>query len=406
MSQRTMIQPDSQRGILTKRLLILFQKTLSLQSSINFKSYLPSNVIETYKAMSAMDDVYATELLQQSLIDARERAERLEMDLEAARAEMQESQRREMLCKAKYRELDDSLEAEEAKTNNERVAREKAEETVRRHQVEVLKARRSEAVANEHCEAAETEIISLQMDLSTERSALAAAGLLSTGLQEDLRQAEINEMTAYDLLDVAKAKTRELEQDATNRIQVLELQAQRFEEAFQSEHQRLAEAEHALGAVIAELETSEFKLSDVVGDYEALEAKCDTTKSVAVPSCDTERNDIGEQAPNDVDADEKRRQAVEIDRNVEEPIFGETSLRAVRDQTIVPTGVVASGIPALPEPAVLRPAQASATASQMDIFNACGRALPAPRVNPNRLRWRFLWKLPSKSLRVLFQRGR
>ena len=356
--------------------------------------------------MSAMDDIYATGLLQQSLIDAREREKRLGIELEAARAEMRESQRREMVFKAKYRELDDTLEAEEAKTNAERLAREKAEETARQHHVEVLKARRNEAVANEHCEAAEAEIGRLQMDLSMERSAIAAAGLLSTRLREDLNQAEINEMAAYDLLDAAKAKTRELEEDATNRIQVLEIQAQRFEQAFQNEHQRLAEAEHALGAVIAELETSEFKLSDVVEEYEALEAKCDTTKSVTAPSCDTERNDIGEQAPNDVDTDEKRKQAVEIDRNAEEPIFGEASLRAVRDQTIVPTGMVASGIPALPEPAVLRPAQASATVSQMEIFNACGRALPAPRFNPNRLRWRFLWKLPSRSLRVLFQRGR
>ncbi len=356
--------------------------------------------------MSAMDDVDAMELLKQSLINAREREERLENELEAARAETQESQRREMVLKTKYRELDDMLEVEEAKTNNERLAREKAEETVRLHQVEVLKARRNEAVANEHCEAAEAEIGRLQADLSMERSAVAAAGILSTRLQEDLRQAEINEMTAYDLLDAAKAKTRELEEDATDRIQVLEIQAQRFEEAFQKEHQRLAEAEHALGAVIGELETSEFKLSDVVGEYEALEAKCDTVKSVKATTCDTESDDIGEQAPNDIDIDEERMQAVEIDRNVEEPIFSETSLHAAKDQTIIPTGMVASEIPALPEPAVLRPAQASVAANQTDIFNACGRALPAPRVNPNRLRWRFLWKLPSRSLRVLFQRGR
>ena len=73
----------------------------------------------------------------------------------------------------------------------QRLIRAVAEQPVREHHVEVLKARGNEGIAEEHGDAAEMEIIRLQRDLVMESLAAVTAHLLSNRLGEDLRSDDV-----------------------------------------------------------------------------------------------------------------------------------------------------------------------------------------------------------------------
>ena len=352
-----------------------------------------------------MDDVYAGELLRQNLIDACERENRLSSELQAAQKELQEWQRCAIGYKTKYQELDDLLEAEEAKTNAERIARQEAEESTRRHRAEILKLKRNETIANEHCEAAESEIISLQRDLSTERSATKAAGLLSHRLREDLKTAESNQTTAYDSLDAAKAKVRGLQQDlrtAADHISMLEHQAKGFEGALQTQHERLTEAEKTLRAVARELTSSELEYSHLLEKHKALEAEhstCDCVPSMVATTSDTASLAVETPSPDGIQNGESsnsghKSELVCVNSDRETKI--KAMLSTARDGAVNRTGM-----PAFPKPAILRPAPAPATACQIETVGAAGRMLRVPKSNTRHLRWKFFCRLPADWLQRL-----
>ena len=359
-----------------------------------------------------MDDIYATELLRQTLTDALEREDAVKQALQAARNEMQSLQTHAHEHKQRYQQLDDLLEAEEAKTHAERLARQAAEETTRQHRAEVLKLRRNEATANQHCEAAESEVINLQRELSTERSAAVTAGIHSNRLREDIRQAEANGMAAYDMLDAARASICSLEQDlklAADRISVLEQQARGFEEIAQKEHQQMTEAENTLSATTTEIKNTELRLSDLSKKYNALEAehsKCHRTHSVPVTGFNTVSVADATQSPisiHDADpppsknAQDQIRSIAKDKDKPEAPITKPTSSTAT-DQALNPPLLE---LPALPEPAILRPQLASVTNFQVEVFKASGRIVPV--ANTKNLRWKFFWRLPGNLLRLLIQ---
>lgn len=148
-----------------------------------------------------MDDVYTVESLQRSLIDACERENILQSALQTAKEDVQEWKEQAMVSKIKFQELDDAFEVEEAKTNDERLARQEAEERTCQYQAEVLKAKRREINANEHCDSAESEVLRLEEDLAAERSAAAAVDLQLCQIREDLALAEHNESAAYEQRD-------------------------------------------------------------------------------------------------------------------------------------------------------------------------------------------------------------
>ena len=235
---------------------------------------------------SNMDDIHATELLRQNLTNALEREDTLNQALQTAQTEIQSLQNHALSHKKRYQQLDFLLEAEESKTHAERLARQSAEETTRQQRAEAVKLRKNEAIANRHCEAAEAEVISLQKDLSTERSAAVTAGKLTARLRGELRQAEANGMAAYDMLNDARAKIRALEQDlklATDLISMFEQQAREFEGRAEKEHQRATEAENTLSATTSEIKNNQLEFSELLEKYNALEAghsKCHTTDPI------------------------------------------------------------------------------------------------------------------------------
>lgn len=75
--------------------------------------------------------------------------------------------------------------------NIQRLIRAVAEQPVREHHVEVLKARGIEGIAEEHGDAAEMEIIRLQRDLLMKSSATVTAHLLFNRLGEDMRSDDV-----------------------------------------------------------------------------------------------------------------------------------------------------------------------------------------------------------------------
>ena len=368
---------------------------------------MPSNPL----IPSNMDDVYATELLRQTLTDALEREDALKQALQAAQNEMQSLQTHAHEHKQRYQQLDNLLEAEEAKTHAERLARQAAEETTRQHRAEVLKLRRNEATANQHCEAAESEVITLQRELSTERSAAVTAGIHSNRLREDIRQAEANGLAAYNMLDAARAKTCSLEQDlklAADRISVLEQRAGGFEEMAQKEHQQMTEVENTLSATATEIRDTELKLSDLSKKYNALEAehsKCHPADSVPVTGFNTVSVADATQSPIVIQyadlppSTHAHDQILPMSKTTHKttPIIEATS-RTGDYQGINPS---LPEIPTVPEPVILRPRAASVTNFQVEIFKASGRIVPV--VNTKNLRWKFFWRLPGNLLRLLIR---
>ena len=357
-----------------------------------------------------MDDIYATELLRQNLTDALEREDNLKQALQAAETEMQSLQNHVHEHKSRYQKLDDLLEAEEAKTHAERLGKQEAEETTRQHRAEFLKLRRNEAIANQHCEAAESEVINLQRDLSTERSAVVAAGQLSARLREELRQAEANGMAAYDMLNAARARIFTLEQDlklATDRISVLEQQAREYEERVEKERQRMAEAGTTLSATTSETKNTELKFSDLLEKYTALEAehsKCHPTDSAPVTNpntasvADETQSPILTQTTDPPPSTHAHESIRTVTKNNEETttVITATSRTAAKDQVL---NSPRPELPTFPEQAILRPQLASVANFQVEIFKATGKIMPV--ADTKNLRWKFFWRLPGNLLRFL-----
>lgn len=350
------------------------------------------------------------ELLRQSLIDAGEREDGHVLALQAAQEEMEELRRRTIMFKMKYQELDDALEVQEGKTNAERLARQEAEEITRQHRAEVLEANRGETIANEHCDAAESEVLRLQRDLSTERSATLARDLLLCQLREDLELAEHNETAAYDQLEAAKAKICTLQENfgaATNRISMLECQARDLEEKFVKDHQRVGEKEKAPNAVLHQVRNSTAQSSDIAERYNGVKTKrnkCDFTKIGAATAFDTDRVGIDEESHVSHENGDPLNSKLEsepvpyIDGSMEE-----TTVIKATSGVALSRMIFATETPALPEPAILRPALASVAICQVEPSKATGRVLAAPRSNLNHRPWRkYFWKLPLHSLHICF----
>lgn len=355
-----------------------------------------------------MDDIYNVELLRQSLIDAGERESAHLLALQAAEEEMEELRKSTIVYKMKYQELDDTLEVEEGKTNTERLARQEAEETTRQYCAEVLKVKQRETIANKHCDAAESEVVKLQGDLSMERSATVAADLLLCRLREDLSLAEHNETAAYDELEAANARVCTLQEKlwaATNRISTLECRARDLEETVIKEQQRVGELENTLSAAADQLKNSKAQPSDTLEEYIGIETKpnkCDIFKAVAATVFDTNRVGIDEEShinhENGVPLNSKYdfEQIPELVRSIRETMVVKATPSNAMHQMTCPTEM-----PAFPKPAILRPALASTC--QVETFKATGRVLAAPRPNLKNRPWRkYFWKLPPNSIHLRF----
>ena len=364
-------------------------------------------VFKIHRVPSTMDDVYATELLRQDLINACERENRLLSKLQAAEEETEELRLSAVFHKRKYQELDDALEVEEAKTNAERLARQAAEEIVRQHRHEISKVKQRETIANEHCDAAESEFIQLQKDLSTERTAAEAARLLVCRLREDLEFTELNKEAAYDQLNAAQAKICTLQADfgvATGHISVLERQARAFEKSSWTEYQQMDEAERYDGALMDELNGAGLELRDLLKEYIDFKAnhnEYDCAEPETATPLDAGKLSLGQQSDVDlepeVSSSEYEREKTTGARN------GTENKTVVRSAWSSAKDVVATGMPTRPEPAILRPAMASAIVCQLEGFKATGTMLTGPRANPICPLWKFYRRLPSKSLHLLFR---
>ena len=212
---------------------------------------------------------------RQHLIETLDGEDGLKLELEAAQKEVVRMKRRAIYHESQLRELNDLLEAEETKTYAERIARENAVVAACHYRAEALEAKRMEKVANEHCDEAESEVLSLQRELTTERCMMATANRLLGQLREDLVLAKANRRGGDEQLHAAKARVCTLDHDLAtinDRVRILEGQAKDFEETILKQHQRVEYAENALRTIACELEDSNKRLCDSVERYNTLEA--------------------------------------------------------------------------------------------------------------------------------------
>lgn len=343
-----------------------------------------------------MDDVYAMELLRQSLIDACEREDRLILEFQTAQKEMEEMRRLAFVDRVRFQEIDEALEIEESKTNAERLARHEAEAKTRQYCLEISKTKQREHIANEHCDAAESEVLRLQRDLSKERAATVAMDRASSQLRDGLDLAKLNEMVASEQLIVAKAKLCELQKElrlATYRANMLERQGRELEESFEKEHRRTEETETALRAVTCESESNRLKLSEALEKYHHLAAKhneCDSPEFVTVPASKTGSMEVDKQYHAGAESRDQRNatgeQILRIDRGTEQKM-------------------VATDLPAFPEPAILRPALALVTACHPENLKATGEILPTSRANLRNILWSYVGRL-HLLVRIISRRER
>ncbi|CAD6591568.1 MAG: hypothetical protein ASARMPREDX12_005257 [Alectoria sarmentosa] len=345
-----------------------------------------------------MDDLYTVKFLHQSLIDASERENRLQSALQTAKEDAQEWKEQAMVSKIMFQELDDAFEVEEAKTNDERLARQEADERTRQYQAEVLKAKRREINANEQCDSAESEVLRLEEDLAAERSAAVAADLHLCRLREDLALAERNESAAYEQRDTLEAKVCTLRDDvgiATDRMTMLERQARAFDTTLEYERLRAGKAEDALDAIAQELRSTKIKLSYTLEKYSDLEAQHITsgsvepetpfdTGSVAIDKIYDTKFENGDSFSSKHD----RGLLNEIDRGMAETMVHRATLSTWKNPPIM-----ATEMPTFPKPARLRPALASATACRTEVVKATGRMFTGPRADLKTPLWKWMWML-------------
>ena len=347
--------------------------------------------------------------LGSQLFDAHQREEALASNLLATQKELQEHESRAAEYKFKYQRLDDLLEAEQAATNAERLAREGAEETIAQHRAQLLKLRRDEANANKHCEVAEAEIVSLREELSKERSKIAAWCELFSRLNEDVRRAESSESTAYDLLEASKTKARSLQEEliqTSERTKEVESRARNLEKRVREEHRRATEAETCLEDLMSEMKSKDLNFNNLLEKYNILSAdhsKCNTKRLAAASNPTTDDMVIRKHYP----PSPKSGRGTISPAHKQNAIINLTKLTA-NEKTIKPPptkpkdqAINPARMPTPPKPAILRPSLAS---TQVETFTpAAGRVFPVSNANveTNKLRWKFLCRLPAEALELL-----
>ena len=347
--------------------------------------------------------------LGSQLFDAHQREEALASELLSTQKELQEHESRAAEYKFKYQRLDDLLEAEQAATNAERLAREGAEETISQHRAQLLKLRRDEANANKHCEVAEAEIVSLREELSKERSKIAAWCELFSRLNEDVRRAESNESTAYDMLEASKTKARSLQEELTHtteRGKEIESRARNLEKRVREEHRRATEAETCLEGLMSEIKSKDLNFNNLLEKYNILSAnhsKCNTKRLMAAANSTTDDTVIRKHYP----PSPKSGRGTISPAHDQHGVINLTKLTAEREKPIKPPSTKAkdqminpAGLPTPPKPAILRPAL---TSTQVETFTpaAAGRVLTVSNAETNKFRWKFLCRLPAEALELL-----
>ena len=363
-----------------------------------------------------MDDAPAQEIDRQHLADALDREDELKLELEAAQEEVEQLKRLAIGHESKLQELNNLLEAEEAKTDAERTARQNAEATACRHRAETLEAKRKEKVANEHCEAAEMEILRLQREMKTERCTTATANRLIDQLREDLGLAEANRRGADEQLYAAKAKNYALDHDlatSNDRERILEDQAKDFEMTVLKQYQRVELAENALHTIAYKLEESNTKFCASMERYADLEAKHKQhilSPAAAATAAESDEPHANKQSlyslyTQDHPPEQARRpppsklqQVHHTSKTTGESTHDKLTLRTVETQT-----KVAPRTPPCSSPAIYHPVSASVVVYQVepppkasgDFFN--NRSWPIGKDPP----WRLFYWLRPESLRLL-----
>ena len=353
------------------------------------------------------------EVLPQTLMEASMGGDGLMSKLQAAKQEIKELKQTVTVYKTRYQELSEALEVEEAKTDAERFARQEAEATTRKYRAEVVKARQIESVANEHCEAAESEVTSLEQLLATECSARAAADRLVAQLREDLSLVESNETSVYDQLKDAKAQACLLQDDlriAEPCIAMLKVDERETKTVLQKEHQRVMETAEALSVAEEEAKCTEDRFGDLSKEYDTLKAKLiepSVISSMAPIACDG--GSMGLEVQSLVDLryagtlrpSQVHEQIMDTDKVMDETTIVEAISSIAKDRPFDPTEM-----PAFPEPAILRPTHTSAVTCREDLFEATSRPCPVSSAATKSLRWRFCCRVPMNFLQGLFPSSR
>ena len=355
-----------------------------------------------------MDDARTQGIDGQHLIDALDREDGLKLELEAAQKEVEQLKRRAIGHKSQLQELNDLLEAEEAKTYAERKARQNAEATACRYRAEALEAKRNERVANEHCDDAESEVCKLQKEMTTERCMMATATRLLGQLRGDLGLAEANRRCGDEQLHAAKAKVCTLNHDlatANDRVRILEDQAKEFGEVILRQHQRVEYAETAIRTMACELDNSNMKFCDSMQRYKDLEAaheKCTLSKAAAAELGKAYADKPSPHRRHKRGDPEKRvrcaspsgpRQVPCSDESIGDRMTDKLTLSIVENQTNI-----APGTPVLPEPAVLTPLLASVVVCQVELPKVSGKMLIGRQAIAKDPPWRLLYWLRPNSL--------
>ena len=358
--------------------------------------------------MSDMEIVYSTELVQQARVGASAQGDEFMSELEATKEEIQELKNHANVYEARCQELNEALEVEEAKTDAERLARQEAEATTRQHRAEISKFRRNEVIANEHCDAAESECIELQKLLATERSSRVAADRIAARLREDLSLAEINERSVYDQLNHANVQIRSLREDkemAEHCIAVLTLEGEEMKSVLRMEHQRFMEAVEALGIAAEEARCTEDRFSDLVMKYDALKAVAiepAIDDSMALTAFDPGSVAVDVQSPIDLRCGTTlehlhiQERVTEIHKVTDKTMIVEAIPSMAKDRPSAPTEM-----PAFPEPVTLRPAHASSISCPEESFETTARYYPATDTASTNLRWKFFCRIPANFLQGL-----
>ena len=240
-----------------------------------------------------MNDARLQGIDRQHLTDALVREDGLKLELEAAQKEVEQLKHRALYHESQLQELNSLLEAESAKTSAELMTRQNVQATACHYRAKTLSAQQKEKIANQHCEAAESEILRLQREVATERHTTATANRLLSGLREDLALTEASRKRADEQLDAATVKVSTLGHDletSTERESLLERQARELGELISKQHQRVEFAENALRTMACELEDSNMKFCDSISRYadlEALHKQCILSTAAAAAASDS-----------------------------------------------------------------------------------------------------------------------
>ena len=366
--------------------------------------------LQVFHASLEMNDARAQEVNRQILIDTLDREDALKLELEAAQKEIEQLKRRATRHASQLQELNDLLEAEEVKTYAERIARQNAEATACRYRAEALEAKRKERVANDHCDEAESEVLRLQREMTTERCMMATANRTLGQLREDLGLAEANWRGADEQLYAAKAKKYALDHDlaaSNDRVRLLEDQAKDFEVTILKQHQRVEYAENTLRTMACELDDSNTKLHDSLERYKGLEAahkQCTlSTVAAAAGHGGAHADKRSLHSLHTRDNPEKRercasssglRQVPCSDESMGDRVTDKLTLSIVENQTTIPPGT-----PVCFEPAISTPVPTSAVVYQVELPKVRGKWLNGPRAIWKEPPWRLMYWLRPNLLR-------